>query len=95
MGTQTLTQDMKNFMIAHVLGKRPEDSCYSFQCLLIDFRSLTTALKACGQDVTRLDLAINGVVSSLHELKLAAIETRLQFEKDPFPSGIPEEEQLM
>ena len=56
---------------------------------------MATALKACGQDVTRLDLAINGVVSSVHELKLAAIETRLQFEKDPFPSGIPEEEQLM
>ena len=60
--------------------------------MLIDgLRTLASALKACGQDVTRLDLAINGVVSRFDELKIAAIETRtrLQFERDPFPSGIP------
>ena len=90
----TLMQDMKNFMIAHVHGKRPEECCYIFQCILIDdFRSLAFAWKAYGQDVPRLDLAINGVVSSFDELKLAAIETRPQCEKYPFPSGIPEEEQ--
>ena len=45
------------------------------------------------QDTTRLKAAIDGVITSVNELKAAMAEARCKFEADPFPSSVRKEEQ--
>ena len=78
MGTPTLTQVVKNFMIAHVQSKRQEESCFClFRHALVDYESLAFALKACDQDITGLNLAMTGFTSSFNELEFAMGVARL------------------
>ena len=96
MGAPVLPQGVKDSTTANIQAKVPGTGRCQFSHAANDCRIQASELKACGQDITRLDAAIVGVTSSLCEVNSAVAEAGCQFGNSSFkfPWDAPEEEQL-